>query len=73
MHACERNETWLKTIFPLKCLDHYSTLYLRDFLAFSVFSEYGSSESADTLLKMVGSEYLLKQDPGPPVSNLIDK
>jgi hypothetical protein len=23
-------------------------------------------------LKKVGSEYLLKQDPGPPVSNLID-
>ena len=72
MHTSFGNKTWLKTLLPLKYLDQYCTLLLRDFLAFSVFSEYRSSESADTLLKKVGSEYLLKQDPGPPVSNLID-
>ena len=32
-----------------------------------------SSEVKDVFLKKVGSEYLFKHDPGPPVSNLNGK
>lgn len=46
------------------------TLLLRAFLSFGTFSASGSLKLPDTLLKKVGSEYLFKQDPGPPVSNL---
>lgn len=49
------------------------TLILRAFLSLWIFSAFASSEVADAFLKKVGSEYLFKQDPGPPVSNLNGK
>jgi hypothetical protein len=39
-------------------------------LSFGTFTASGSVALLDALLKKVGSEYLFKQDPGPPVSNL---
>lgn len=49
------------------------TLLLRAFLSIWILSVVASSEVADAFLKKVGSEYLFKQDPGPPVSNLNGK
>lgn len=49
------------------------TLLLRVFLSRCNLSAVASMELPDILLKKVGSEYLFRQDPGPPASNLIGK
>ena len=49
------------------------TLLLRALLTIWIFPVVTSLEVPDAFLNKVGSEYLFKQDPGPPVSNLNDK
>lgn len=46
------------------------TLIFRPFLSFKILSVLASPDATDALLKKVGSEYLFKQDPEPPGSNL---
>lgn len=56
----------------MKCFKHITFIF-RPFLSFNILSVLASPDATDALLKKVGSEYLFKQDPEPPGSNLKGK